>query len=586
VCQQVAADGGVGFGTSSEPLVVSGAFAATALQMAAWHITRIGSAPSQDMFLEEPSDGSHVLCYIDGSWPMGHKDHATRVAVDIDPQGRRSTMVAGPKERVPIVDPATVPMPVVHCGDVAQEQCTAVVNAALAGDETTYVSVDVQDYIPPCIRAQLCMHPFGGYEFSHAVQARDASNVLHGWACKWVADGSTTCRAATPDELSPFLPILRIQLVGVDRQWVYLEDSDSGMSWVAQDGQNRVLTSGSYRLATPGMPCFQCQKITPPFTGSPPPGWCSVTFSVQPGDVVSVRIRIRQNGPCSMTQRPRQPMPGSSGSGTLLTQPPPSLAATPEPCMAALFVGTLAEDPQHALGVRDDLGSLHTVVWPYGYSVQHTDLLDEFGNGVATIGDPLQMGGGEDGQGRWIVCPGDSIVRMPTASGEPTDGSLVSDSAGGFHFQRPATWTHWQPNEHNPMNDGPLAYLTTETPRPECAVQPPASPHPPDADGRACDDPLTTLSPDGVLVTWGTSRILGPLGTQGEVIDVGGAETRLTISRPGACSAIGGDETLSVRLPLGLATPVSNIFVEVCLMGPDLSQLEGKVRAMLASATR
>jgi hypothetical protein len=349
-----------------------------------------------------------------------------------------STVAAGPTERIPVMASATASTPVIQCGDVAQEQCTAVVKAALAGDETTYVSVDVQSYIPPCIRAQLCGWPFGGYDETHFVRALDTSDVLHGWACKWVADAPTTCRAATPDEFSPFLPILRIQLVGVDRQWVFLEDTDGGMSWVANDGQNTVLTSGSYRLATPSMPCFQCQKITPPFTGSPPPGWCSVAFTMQPGDVITVRIRVRQNGPCSMTQRTRRQEPEPSGSGTLLTQPPPASAITPAPCTAALIVGTLAEDPQHALGVRDDAGSLHTVVWPYGYSVTQTALLDEFGNEVAVVGDPLQMGGGEDGEGRWIVCPADSIVRMPTASSEPTDAALVSDSAAGFSFQRPA----------------------------------------------------------------------------------------------------------------------------------------------------
>lgn len=104
---------------------------------------------------------------------------------------------------------------------------------------------------------------------------------------------------------------------------------------------------------------------------------------------------------------PPQAEPQSSGIGALLTQPPPPVAVTPVSCPSALLAGTLAVDPEHALGVRDEFG-LHVVVWPFGYSVapaQPPALLDSLGGIAARVGDAIQLPGGEDGQGRWVVCP-------------------------------------------------------------------------------------------------------------------------------------------------------------------------------------
>src|SRR5450759_2132698 len=77
--------------------------------------------------------------------------------------------------------------------------------------------------------------------------------------------------------------------------------------------------------------------------------------------------------------------------------------------------------------------------------------------------------------------------------------TAVADAANGISFQRPATWTRWQPNQSNPINGGPLIYLSTDSLLPTCATAPQASPNPPDAQGMACAWPLTSLSPNGVL---------------------------------------------------------------------------------------
>jgi hypothetical protein len=182
-----------------------------------------------------------------------------------------------------------------------------------------------------------------------------------------------------------------------------------------------------------------------------------------------------------------------------------------------------------------------------------------------------------------ILSPTPSLPNVPSAF--PSVASTLADSANGISFERPGNWTRWQPNQHNPINDGPLIYLGTDPLLPVCANAPDASPNPPDARGRACDWPLTSLSANGVFVTWGTTRILVPLPSAGEPIAMNGATTRLQIERPGGCAAIGAEETISVLVPIGQPTPLSNVAMVACLRGPDLATAEAQVRAMLASAT-
>ena len=183
------------------------------------------------------------------------------------------------------------------------------------------------------------------------------------------------------------------------------------------------------------------------------------------------------------------------------------------------------------------------------------------------------------------ALPSPSPVRSPTLlPAAPPAAGLLKDAANGISFSRPASWTRWLPNAHDPINDGPLIYLSTEPLLPTCAVTPGAAPNPPDAQGRACDWPLGQLAPNGVLVTWYTTRILIPLPSAGEVTDVNGYTARLQIAKPGSCSAVGADETLDVLVPIGQPKPWSNIGVAACLRGADLVAAEANVRAMLVSA--
>lgn len=175
----------------------------------------------------------------------------------------------------------------------------------------------------------------------------------------------------------------------------------------------------------------------------------------------------------------------------------------------------------------------------------------------------------------------------PTSQPSPSVSTQenVRDGIGWIAFQRPAAWKRWQPNGHDPINDGPLIYLSTESLLPTCAKLPGATPNPPDSRGAACDAPLSSLSANAVLVTWSTTRILQRLPTTGEPIAMNGSSARLRIERPGSCAAIRGDETIAVLVPIGQPTPLSNIAVVACLRGPDVATSEAQVRAMFTSAT-
>ena len=177
----------------------------------------------------------------------------------------------------------------------------------------------------------------------------------------------------------------------------------------------------------------------------------------------------------------------------------------------------------------------------------------------------------------------------PTAvalSPSPSAAAYVTDSADFITFERPADWIRSQPNLHVPEESGPLVYLGTQPLLASCAVAPSATPHPADSQGLACQWPLTRLAPDGVLVVWGTTRIMAPRPTSGSAIAMNGGSGRLLVERPGACQAIGGDDTISVWVPMPRASAtLSNVTVFACLRGPDLATSDAQVRRMLASAS-
>jgi hypothetical protein len=173
----------------------------------------------------------------------------------------------------------------------------------------------------------------------------------------------------------------------------------------------------------------------------------------------------------------------------------------------------------------------------------------------------------------------------PSGASLTPNGTPLADGTDGITFVRPASWIRWLPNQHQPVTDGPLIYLSTEPLLSGCAVLPGNPPNPPDAEGRACTWPLTTLPPNGVLVTWWNGRLLSPIPSPDPPITINGGLSSLQVDEPGACAAIGGDETIDVAIPIGQPTSVTNISVFACVRGPDLTTAEAQLRDMLISTT-
>ena len=177
--------------------------------------------------------------------------------------------------------------------------------------------------------------------------------------------------------------------------------------------------------------------------------------------------------------------------------------------------------------------------------------------------------------------PSDSLPPPTDVAHAVSARATALEFSHGIAFERPSTWTMWQPNLFDPLGGGPLIYLSTDQLRPSCAVAPTASPNPPDDQGFACDWPIDALSSNGVLVTWMNGRILQSIPTKGERIEIDGQPARIQVDEPGACRVVGADETIDVWVPIGQPTPLSNLGVFACLRGPDLATAEAQFRAML-----
>jgi hypothetical protein len=84
--------------------------------------------------------------------------------------------------------------------------------------------------------------------------------------------------------------------------------------------------------------------------------------------------------------------------------------------MAALIEGDLTEDTRWGLALTEPTGNVREIVWPAGYSGRHgnpVQLIDDRGQVVASLGDHLELGGGENGQHVWIACAGTIKVKAP-----------------------------------------------------------------------------------------------------------------------------------------------------------------------------
>jgi hypothetical protein len=148
-------------------------------------------------------------------------------------------------------------------------------------------------------------------------------------------------------------------------------------------------------------------------------------------------------------------------------------------------------------------------------------------------------------------------------------------SSGFLELRYPPTWIASQPGESRELHVQPLLYVSRQPTRNACRTRGMVT---------SCGWPLTELQPGGVLVVWenrgypGWSLSAAP----GRALRVGGRRARIQRSRPGACAAIHGDETISVAIERPLAGNWTS--VTACLRAPGLARVERGVELMLRSA--
>jgi hypothetical protein len=99
-----------------------------------------------------------------------------------------------------------------------------------------------------------------------------------------------------------------------------------------------------------------------------------------------------------------------------------------------------------------------------------------------------------------------------------------------------------------------------------------------------CGDPIGTLPPGGVLVSWyndGFPRAPGQPGVPDPNTIIGGQAARVTTERPGLCGQFKAEETITadIEQPNG----GNHYDMQACLRSPNLAVAEQRIQAMLAS---
>ena len=180
---------------------------------------------------------------------------------------------------------------------------------------------------------------------------------------------------------------------------------------------------------------------------------------------------------------------------------------------------------------------------------------------------------------------------MPTARPTPppvptptaTPAALVTDSAGGWTFKRPANWVASLPTGYDPLQGGVGYFLSNFPLRADCVVDPAKVATPLPTATPSCLVPFGTIPAGGIYIETYGSRTVNQLPSGGEPIEVLGRASRLELDRPGRCATQVTDEVMKVPIPDGAND--YHVLIIACLMGPDVEQTERQFREFLASIT-
>jgi hypothetical protein len=141
-------------------------------------------------------------------------------------------------------------------------------------------------------------------------------------------------------------------------------------------------------------------------------------------------------------------------------------------------------------------------------------------------------------------------------------------------FGYPPGWKPTVPQITRALHFDPMVYVSSQPVRPPCRTR---------GSVTACGWPLDRLRRGGALLVWENRGAPGwSLRTAaGAPVRVGGRKAKRAVDRPGACAAIGADETIQVAIARPL--PENWTAFTACLKGPGLAAGEREVDAVLAS---
>jgi hypothetical protein len=141
-------------------------------------------------------------------------------------------------------------------------------------------------------------------------------------------------------------------------------------------------------------------------------------------------------------------------------------------------------------------------------------------------------------------------------------------------FGYPAGWKPTVFTITGTLHFDPMVYVSSQPVHPPCRTR---------GSVTACGWPVDRLRPGGALLVWENKGAPGwSLHTSaGSPVRVGGRSAKRVVQRPGACAAIGADETVQVAIARPLAGNWTAF--SACLKGPGLAGTERKVDAVLAS---
>jgi hypothetical protein len=164
-------------------------------------------------------------------------------------------------------------------------------------------------------------------------------------------------------------------------------------------------------------------------------------------------------------------------------------------------------------------------------------------------------------------------VKQQTSAAVPMQ-YFSAGTGFGLSFDHPRAWRESRYQASGSFYDL-SAYLSTERLQAPCTTT-----HTNGGLVTSCGEPITKLSPGGVLVSWGD---VGFPHTGPEIphpnARIYGQPASITVERPGKCGRIGGDETITADI----ARPHGNHYEMVaCLRSPNVRGSERLVRKMLA----